>query len=239
MSEDGSTPQNQAMANGDDTVIDARASDAPTSAHRHRVWLALVVSLLATVAMALPLGYQAYDARQGDGPPSNAATPATTTSKTTAPTSSTTTTTTATPPTTTGSVPTRVLPERLERSHGEITWARRSGDPAASLDGATVRGKVVVQFASMTHQPHITKAEFWIDPLTELPPGQVDTEAPFTLSNDVTVGMGTIAHPSDSGTDTTFDTTLLSDGIHNVTVEATQSDGTTISRYCEFRVANG
>ncbi|HPU37964.1 MAG TPA: hypothetical protein PLS63_00205, partial [Microthrixaceae bacterium] len=214
---------------------------------RHRVWLALLVSLLATIAMAVPLGYQAYDARNGtsSGPDTSAASTTSASTSATSPTTSATTPTTAAPPSTIGSVPTRVLPEQLERSHGEITWTGHQGAPAAPLDGATVRGKVVVQFTPLASQPQqpqaptVTRTEFWVDPLTELPPGQIDTEAPFTLSNDVTVGMATVPHTATSGTDPTFDTTLLSNGVHNVTVEATQSDGTKISRYCEFRVANG
>lgn len=243
MSEHGSTPHNQAMANGDDKVNDARASEPSARAQRHRVRLALAVSVLATVAMAVPLAYQAHDARQGTGSTSDAPAASTSSIPTRSTTTSTTsTTTTGAPPPSTGSVPTRVLPERLERSHGEITWTGHPGTATEPLDGATVSGKVVVQFTPVAvhgSQTPVLRAEFWIDPLAELPPGQVDTEAPFTLSNDVTIGMTTVAHPTATDTDLTFDTTLLSNGVHNVTVEATQSDGATISRYCEFRVANG
>lgn len=237
-----SASQTQAMAIRDDTVIDARASDASSSPHRHRIVMALVVSILATIAMAVPLGYQAYDARHGTGARSGIQATSTTTSPTTS--LATTPTTSVAPSTVASSVPSRVLPERLERSRGEITWANAAGAPSRPLDGATVSGTVVVEFAALAKEPTVIRTEFWVDPVKDLPPGQIDTEAPFTMSNDVTVGTTTVAtttvEPSASATtDPEFDTTRLSDGVHNVTVQATQSDGTTISRYCEFRVANG
>ena len=203
------------MANGAGQVSGTRAPRRPLGPPGQRLLLALLVSLLATVAVCVPLAYQARSARDTGVP---AATTTTTSSIPPA----------TAPPATTGTVPTQVLPTTVERTDEQFTWASAEApeDPRP-LEGATLRGKVVVRVAVPPVEPPVVRAEFWIDPETATTPENVDSKAPFTLGAE------------DQPEPTTFDTTRLPDGEHTVAVKAIQADGATLEQSSQFHVDNG
>jgi hypothetical protein len=175
------------------------------------------VSLLATIAVSVPLAYQARSARDAA-----VGGPTTTTVASTVPTS------TAAPATTTTTIPTQVLPTTIERTDQHLSWASAEApQDVRPLEGATLRGEVVVQIQLPPATTPVVKAEFWIDPATATGPANVDERPPFTL--------GAEDHPEP----TTFDTTTLPDGLHTVAVKALQADGATVEQSSEFRVDNG
>jgi hypothetical protein len=204
------------MANGAGQVSGTRAPRRPLGPPGQRLLLALFVSLLATIAVCVPLAYQARSARDGgiEGPP-----PTTTTTASVPPSSA--------PPATTGSVPAQVLPTTLDRGDEHLAWASATTPQRTQpLEGATLRGQVVVQIAAPTTEPQVVKAEFWIDPATATAPENVDETPPFTLG-------------ADDATGSSFDTTILDDGPHTVAVKALQADGTTVEHSSRFQVDNG
>ena len=211
------------MANGAGEVTRTRAP-RPLGT---RLVLAIVVSVLATVALTVPLAYQAHSARSGDG-------------TTDLPTSSTTTMPEepATTSSTTESVPARVLPRTLERTDEALTWAADVDDPAPRpLEGATLRGQVVVQYQVLAEAPPTVKAEFWIDrPDDPRPPEHIDDVAPFTLVAPPTAEASTTTAVADP---VAFDTTRLPDGTHAVVVQATDVDGNLVRSISRFEIDNG
>ena len=203
------------MANGAGEVRGTRASRRPLSPPGQRLLLALFVSLLATIALCVPLAYQARSARDGGVEGTPVATTTTTTSA--LPPSS-------APPATTGTAPASVLPTFEDRSE-RLSWARvETPHDTQLLEGATVSGRVVVQITNPSDEPSVVRAEFWVDPDTATRPTNVDRTAPFTLDEDQ---------------DGAFDTTRLDDGTHKVAVKAVQADGTAVEQMSEFRVDNG
>jgi hypothetical protein len=203
------------MANGATAVSGARAPRPPLGAPGRRLLLALLVSLLATITVSVPLAYQARSARDTGPAPTS---PLGTTSPEPGPTA---------PPVTTDSTPVQVLPTTVERDGAHLTWASAEvPDATQPLEGATLRGDVVVQLATPTPST-VVKAEFWVDPGNESQASNVDEAVPFTLGTE-----GTEA-------DRPFDTRTLPDGDHTVAVRAVQSDGSTIEHFSRFRVANG
>ncbi|UDY34201.1 hypothetical protein [Dermatobacter hominis] len=208
------------MAIGAGQVSGTRAPRRPLGPPGQRMLLALLVSLLATIAVCVPLAYQARSARDGgDGGPATASTLPSTTDPTVPPSSA--------PPATTGSAPVQVLPTTVERTD-HLSWASAEApDDTQPLEGATLRGRVVVQMAPPAVEPPVVKAEFWIDPATATAPENVDDSAPFTLGQD------------DGAEVAPFDTTTLPDGPHTVAVKAVQADGSTVERSSRFQVDNG
>ncbi len=208
------------MANGAGEVRGTRASRRPLSPPGQRLLLALFVSLLATIALCVPLAYQARSARDGgvEGTPVTTSTTTSTLSTSSAPPATTATTAT------TGTAPVSVLPTFEDRSE-RLSWARvETPHKTQLLEGATVSGRVVVQITNPSDEPPVVRAEFWVDPDTATRPTNVDRTAPFTLDEDQ---------------DGAFDTTRLDDGTHKVAVKAVQADGTAVEHVSEFRVDNG
>lgn len=206
--------QNRVMASG---ATDERGPRAPRPGPRPgraRVLLALAVSVLVTLAIAGPLAYQAATASDGTGDR-----PATTTS------------TTATPevPTTgvtvPGPVPSAVLPETIVRDDPELSWtsADQPGTPV-ELEGATVRGEVVV---GLDEDADVAEIQMWVED-AEHPTGHepLDTVAPESSSTVAPDGHAVL------------DTTSMPDGTYTLQAEATRTDGSTIRRISEFRIAN-
>ena len=209
------------MANGAGEVTETRASRTLGG----RAVLALLVSVLATAALAVPLAYQAHSARDGQGPGTATSVPTTTSS---APTP-----TEPAPTSTIETVPVQVMPTTLERTDESLTWASAVDDPAARpLEGATVRGRVVVQYQVPPDRPPVVRTEFWIDRAEERrPPEHVDPEAPFTLTVDPADPVTTTAPEA-------FDSTVLDDGPHTVVVQATHADGDVVRHISRFDVDN-
>lgn len=212
------------MANGAGEVTTTRA---PGTLGRRPV-LAVAASLLATIALTVPLAYQAHSARSGDGTGGDPAS-----ATTTAPTPDEPATTTSS----TDTVPVQVLPRTLERTDEALTWASAVDDPAPRpLDGATLSGQVVVQYQVIAEAPPIVQTEFWIDrPEDRRPPEHVDSTPPFTLAVPPTATT-TTASASDP---VTFDTTRLTDGSHAVVVQATDVDGNLVRSISRFEIDNG
>jgi len=210
------------MAIGVGGVSDPRAPRRPPThperRGRHRVVLAAIASVLTSLVLCVPLAYQAHSARE-DGRSSDRSD---STTSTDAPSS-------IDPPTTETTVPTRVLPSTLERSDADLTWAATIDDPAPlPLEGATLRGTVVVQFQLPPDTSPVRSAEFWVDRIDgEGPAARVDEVAPFTLGDGGPEAPGSI------------DTHELDDGTHLVIVVAIHDDGSTVERTSRFQVDNG
>lgn len=165
--------QNRPMANAGGEAAGRRAPRPDPGSVRHRRILASGVSLLATLAVTVPLAYQAHEAR------SDRRAPATRTPVTA-------------PPPVRRDPTASVLPSSIENPLPSLRWASTVDDPdPAPLDGATLHGAVVISVDAAAG----VRVEFWIDrTIGTIRPMHTDDRAPFTLS--------AVATDSDSAYDT-------------------------------------
>lgn len=173
MSDTVGSAQNRAMVNGDGDGGLVRAPRPPTASRWHRRLLALGVSLVATLGVAVPLAYQAHEARTVDVRPAPSRTRP-------------------------SDPPAAVLPTTTINTVPELRWASATGTvEGAPLDGATVRDEIWVTLDI----PDAVRVEFWIDPGRRLDaPAGVDDRAPFTLSTAGSRTPGTYdTHRLDDG----------------------------------------
>lgn len=153
MSEADARPQNRVMANGLGGVVGVSAPRPSEATPRHRRVVALVVSLLVTLAVSVPLVYQAYEVRHGPARTSVIRRPG---------------------------PETRVLPTTTINTVPQIRWAGLPDSTGPSpLDGATLHGVVVFTVDATS----AVRVEFWVDPgRVHRSPDWVDDAAPFTMS---------------------------------------------------------
>lgn len=164
MSDSIGTTENLVMANGDGGGGGPDVSRPPSGPALHRLVIALVVALVATISVTVPLAYQAHAARSGTPPSAVPTAPPVTVAPRTRP-----------------DPPPSVLPTTTINTTPALRWTAASPDAEPSdLDGATLRDRVVLSVEAVD----AVRVEFWIDPGRRLRrPVRVDDTPPFVLTN--------------------------------------------------------
>ncbi len=158
------TTENLVMANGDGGGGGPDAPRPPSRPALHRLLIALVVGLAATIAVTVPLAYQAHAARSSTPPTARPTAPLVTMTPRTRP-----------------DPPPSVLPTTTINTTPALRWTTAPPDAEpADLDGATLRDRVVLSVDALD----AVRVEFWIDPGRRLRrPVVVDDTPPFVLTN--------------------------------------------------------
>lgn len=105
----------------------------------------------------------------------------------------------------------------------QFSTSNNRSNPRA-LGGATVRGNI---FAFVPNDPQISRVRFWLNnPNRTGSARMVETTAPWDFAGTV------------NGVATPFNTASLPDGLHTITVEVVQQDGTARIAHAQFRVDN-